>query len=331
MKLQRYLHIVSQVRMIGCALSIACASLIFAPLPAAAAGFCETAVVGNWVKPLEELPRLGSVPADHRLPFGPPGVYIYPGRREGPSFGGQIRTQKSGGTVGFTLVIPPRSAKDGNPNLQPLGWLATTKLTRLDRGGRVRQLLGFRRRRVVGPASNGSFAFDQPETHGIYRVEIVFRNLAGKRLGRFGEYFRVAPAVSDARLTLNAASYGPGETLSACLENLGTGTVTYGGCVGGDGLLYQEFAIEVFDGSVWGRSSIDPTGSCAGVGLGLVPAKAAKVGTFMIPTNAPPGLYRAAMGDQGQITAEFQVVAPTPIDGPICPSTGISLPCPPDS
>lgn len=271
---------------------------------AAASGFCESKTVGNWAKPLEEMPALRSVRADRRLPFGPRGVYLYPGTQ------GEILLPRKGGRVGYVLRIPYRSAKNGNPNFPRLNWLVTTNLAQVDRRGQLIRTLDSSRRRITGPGSNGGFQFEKPRALGFYRVEIVFRNGVGKKLGRFGEYFRVVLPVADVRLTLNATSYRPGETISACLENYGTTLVLYGGCVAGSSSLYGQFSIQVFDGSAWQRSPIDPGGFCADVGLALAPARAASAGTFTIPTDAPPGLYRAVLSG-GEITTEFQIQAPS--------------------
>jgi hypothetical protein len=281
--------------------------LIVAPT-AAASGFCEAKTVGNWVQPLEQLPALRNVPADRRLPFGPRGVYLYPGHESQILLPDKGSPLEGGASVGYVLKIPYRSANDGNPNLPRLNWLLTTKLAQVDRHGNAIKTLHFWRRHITGPSSNGGFQFEKPHTIGLYRVEIVFRNAGGKRLARFGEYFRVAPPVTDVRLVLNAASYRPGETISACLENYGTTGIFYGGCVGGSGSLFGQFSIQAFDGSAWRRSPIDPGGPCADVGLALGPAGVASAGTFTIPTNAPAGLYRAVLSG-GEITAEFHIEA----------------------
>lgn len=260
--------------------------------PAAAAGFCENTVAHNYAQPLEEMPALRPVPADRELSFGPRSIHLFP-------HASQVVLAEQAGRVGYTLKIPPKSSKSGNPNLPLLNWLVTAKLARVDSRGRTRELLGSRRGRVTGPGNNGSFGLELPGEPGYYRVEIVFRNGAGKRLGRFGEYVRVVPSVSDARLTLNATSFRPGEAVSACLENYGTTTVSFGSC---------GISIESFDASSWQRSSIDPPRECAGVLLALGAGRAAYAGNFDIPSDAPPGAYRASI--DGSPYSEF-VIEPT--------------------
>ena len=248
------------------------------------------------------MPALRSVPADHQPPFAPRGVYLYPHTSRD-----QVLLSSEAGRVGYTLKIPPRSSKLGNPNLPRLNWLVTSKLSRVDSRGRTQRLLAWRRARITGPASNGGFGLKLPGGVGYYRVEIVFRNAAGSQLGRFGDYLRVLRPVTNARLRLSAVSYRPGETISACLENLGTTVVSYGGCVGGHGSLYGEYTIQEFNGSVWKPSHIESPGFCAGVGLGLGPGRAADVGSFKIPADAPAGLYRALI-EEANLSAEFQIL-----------------------
>lgn len=274
------------------ALAITLPLLLGSTSPASAAGFCETKVVRDYAKPLEQMPRLRAVPADRRLPFGPHGVYLFPRSNV------QILLPKSRERVGYTLRIV-KSGKLSNPDLPPLKWLVTAKLVRVDPHGRLRELLKWRRRRIIGPGDNGDFGFGAPKRLGNYRVEIAFRSGIGRLLGRFGEYFRVLAPIADPRLTLNAASYSPGESVLACFENYGTTTLGYDNC---------GISIQSYNGSAWEQAAIYTPRACADVGLELGPGEASYVGNFIIPADAPPGSYRAVLARA--FTAEFQIVTP---------------------
>jgi hypothetical protein len=261
-----------------------------------ASGFCENTFVGNYDQPLKEMPTLREVGLDRQLPFGPRGVYLLPGQ-EGP-----ILPRGNIGVVGYALRIPPGSLPDSNPNLPRLNWLVTAKLARIDLRGRLRKALDFRRRRITGPKGHKGFYLRKPSSLGFYRVEIVFRNGAGRRLARYGQYLRIVRPSSGARFTVNATSYRPGETVSGCVENLGTTPVEFGDCVGAS----SKFSIQAFDGAAWMRAPIDPPEPCADVGLVLGPFRVASAGSFTIPTDAPSGLYRAWLSDT--LTTEFTIL-----------------------
>lgn len=282
-------------------LLVATASLVaLGSMPApAAAGFCDEGVARDYARPLERMPALRGVPASHRLPFGPDGVGLFRGNQS------QVMVPLlAPGRVGFAVAPQPVRAGAVLPDLD---WLATVKLARVDSGGRVVRLLDWGRRRIRGGRGSGGAAVDFAGARGFYRLEIVFRNGRGAKLGRFGEYFRVLPASTEARLVLNAASYRPGETISACLENLGTTPLSY----------HLVRAIESFDGSAWTRSPIDPPAPSALVGFTQGPGAAEPLGDFTIPADAPAGRYRWVWrgGVEGvrdpdatlTLTAEFDV------------------------
>lgn len=258
---------------------------------ASGSSFCEQRVVRDYAKPLRQMPSLRSVSAGHKLSFGPHGVYL---RSLSHS---QILLPESHERVGYSL----RVLKSGNPDLPRLNWLITAKLARVDSQGRLRRLLESRRRHIAGAGYNGSFGFESPRRLGSYRLEIIFRDSAGRSLGRFGSYFRVVPSVQDARLTLDAASYQPGETVSACLENFGTTGIGSGTC---------GISIETFEGTAWSRAGFSPPGECPADLALLRPGRTARAGSFELPTDAPAGTYRAVLPGTS-FSAEFHIVPPT--------------------
>jgi len=167
---------------------------------------------------------------------------------------------------------------------------------------------------VVRLRSHGHrrFWFRLPGKPSLYRFEIEFRNRAGKRIGRFGRYLRVMRPRRDARLTLKATSFQPGETVSPRLENFGTESLLYG----------LGYSIESYDGATWSRSAIDRPRPVPLIGLRTGPGEAASCWDFTIPPDARPGLHRFVWsgrasretipGHNGglKLTADFQVLPP---------------------
>lgn len=218
--------------------------------------------------------------------MAPHGVYLL-------SLGhGRVLLPESHERVGYSLKI----LKSGNPDPR-LNWFITAKLARVDSRGRLRQLLESKRGHASGAGYNGSFGFDSPKRLGSYRLEITFRDSAGRDLGRFGSYFRVVPSVQDARLTLDAASYEPGETVSACLENFGTTAIGSGTC---------GISIETFEGAVWRLARFSPPGYCPADLALLLAGRTAHAGSFGLPTDAPVGTYRAVLPGTS-LSAEFHI------------------------
>lgn len=169
-----------------------------------------------------------------------------------------------------------------------LDWLVTASLAQIDRQGRVRGVLHTAARHVARLASHGEAVFHLPFNFkpGLYRLEIVFQNKGGKRLGRFGDYFRALQRNPDSRLTLNGSSFGAGETVSAQAGEYGFGWMT----------LDDVYSIESYDGSTWSKAPISPTQISLLIGPLLGPGDATTCWDFPIPVDAPPGLYRFVLG-----------------------------------
>jgi len=225
------------------------------------------------------MPELRKPPLDEHLPFGPARVFL------GQISYGPLLVGNS--AVGFSLSYSPYRR---NHHLSPrLDWNILARLTRVDRRGQAKKVLGVIEKRVSRlrstddrPSGNLSLAFDIPKP-GLYRIESTFHDQSGKRLGRFGEYFRALRPSLDARLTLNGTSFQPGDTVSARLENYGTESLFYG----------LDYSIEYYNGASWTRSPTQPTYTVVpAIGLGIGPGQAASCWNFHIPTDAPSGLYR---------------------------------------
>jgi len=281
---------------------------------AASAGFCETEVIRNYVKPLERLPKLRGLPAGAELPFGPKGLSL---RRKG----GEQPLLFESKEVGFTLSY--KRSEGGVPRPR-LDWLVTTSLVRVDRRGRTLRLMASSHRGVTRPGprvprtekgSHTPFRLSFDFEPGLYRLEIVFEDRAGQRLGRFGEYFRaLRPKREAPRFSLNGTIFRPGDTAIARVENYGGGWLTFG--VG--------YAIEFFDGSNWAPVQL-PFDAVPAIKLGAGPGVSASCWRYPIPGDAAFGLYRfvetveqhpgvkappvSSYGTPFTLTAEFQVQA----------------------
>jgi hypothetical protein len=273
------------------------AMLIATPAIADADPFCETSVVRNYRKPLEGMPPLHSSPLGERLSFGPRNVFF---GRTGP-----WPLVVGSAEIGFHLSYASITKHNTGP---PLHWLVTAKLAQVDLSGLVRDVIDWKRVDGLELSDRISFSFQPPSKPALYRIEVVFRNKSRKKLGRFGEYFRVMRPTLDAGLSLNGASFRPGETVSARLENYGTEALSYG----------LHYSIEAFDGSAWARSPISPSGPVVAIGLATGPGEAASCWDFRIPPDAPPGLYRFVWSGESYrnrftgfrpltLTAEFQI------------------------
>ena len=169
-----------------------------------------------------------------------------------------------------------------------------------------------RRRTLVRPREGMiDLSFPVSARPALYRVEISFENKSGKRLGRYGRYFRVVPIVRRARLGIESGTYLAGETVYARVENYGTIFVTFG----------VPYSVERYDGSTWARAPESPKGPWI---LPLLLAQSGYTGEclgFRSPVSMPPGLYRIVKGveyprvkphgheSRATLTAEFEVVS----------------------
>jgi hypothetical protein len=196
-----------------------------------------------------------------------------------------------------------------------LNWLVTAKLARLNRQGSVSRTLGSSRKHLtsLGRDGNASLGLSLPGKVGFYRLEIVFRNGAGNRLGRFGEYVRVLrPTGPSSRLTLNKASFLPGETVSARVEELGIGWLE----------VNDIYSIEIYDGSTWVRAPISPNRLSLLIGTLLGPGEATTMSqftpsppcwSFTIPFGASPGLYRFVLDGESKKVVENRLMPGSPL------------------
>lgn len=254
---------------VGCAWSLAAAS---APVSAAASGtgFCEGQVLRDYLGPLERMPKLPALRGGGRLPFAAANVAVDLDRR----------LLAGGGRAGFSLGLRHRRRR-AHPN-----WTVTATLARVDwRGRRIRRVGRIVRRvRKIDRRTAPSFRFHVGGTPAAYRLIATFRSPSGRRLGRFGAYYRVVKPTEFVRLTPEVTTYRPGETAQARLENFGSEPLSIG----------VDFGVERWDGSAWVPATGAPVYFPA-IGYRL-PAGGTSPFCFdyAIPADAAPGSYRIA-------------------------------------
>ncbi len=203
------------------------------------------------------------------------------------------------GERGFRLSFSPYS--EGNSASRRLDWQVTSRLAKLDRRGRALgppQTIERHVKRV--PAGSGvDFSFDIPGKPAIYGVEIVFENSKGKRLGRFGEYFRVLRPSLDFDFFLDKTTFRRGEVVRAWLANRGVAYFSFG--------LGQ--TIEYKTGDTWTPVKFS-SGIVPAIGLGIGPGVKTSCWSTTIPPEAALGTYRFAKTVDHSTEARFGRGAP---------------------
>lgn len=219
------------------------------------------------------------------------------------------------GSHDFGYTISFRQNASGRRPSPHLNWLVTAKLARLNPRGSVSEALGWSRKHVasLGPNGNVSFRLPSPGKLGLYRLEIVFRNGARDRLGRFSEYIRVLrPTAPYSRLTLDKTSFLPGETVSARVEEHGIGWLE----------VNDVYSIEIYDGSTWTRAPISPKEWSLLIGTLIGPGESTSVSrfnpgvpcwSFTIPSGASPGLYRFVVNGESKRVTENRLTPGSPL------------------
>jgi len=251
--------------------------------------------VNDLLEPLARLPKLHAPPASGRLGFGPASLRLHP----------LPAVVTDEGQVGYRLDLG-RKARSVHPQ-----WLVTTTLTRVDWQGRVVKVIDRVRRqlRTIRAGRGTGVQFEIKGVSAPYRVITVFRSKSGKKLGKFGFYFRLVPSTSNVRLALDADSYRAGDTVFGRIENFGTLPVTYG----------APYAIERLEGAIWNRAAESPrdfTLPAYGAAPGMSGTGCSR---FRVRATMPPGRYRMSKevdietvprlrADRATVYAEFDVL-----------------------
>jgi hypothetical protein len=254
--------------------------------------FCGRQTLHDYLTPLQRMPKL------RELPYR---------RKSEPLFRGvQI------GASGPSLAVGAGSAGyqfqwDKNPK-----WDIFVRLDQVNAKGAAVLLIDDRRVRtdaqrlaeVIEPH------FGLPERPGFYRTVLTIRSSSGHKLAKFGNYYRVVKPKVDASFVTDAATYRPGETVFARLDNRGADFALFG----------EGFKVEGLQGETWGPVAEAPGPYTTGLQFVAPGVTGAHCLPFPIPTTMPPGRYRLAQETvfswpsfAGQhrpiLTTEFEVTA----------------------
>lgn len=281
----------------------AVALFLLLAVPSASA-FCSQSMLVDYLAPLKQLPPVRG-PAT-TLPFGPKGIQLM--RKGSSETLTRLGTNESTEPVGFALTFEsPTGALSHR-----LGWLVKSRLVAFSPGGHRKVLAKkFVPVNWIRSGNRRNFTFQLPQKPGSYLVEVDFRRRSnGSRIERFGDYLQAITPSQETKLVLNATTFRPGETVSACLENYGTEPLSYG----------ERFGIESKAVTGWSPASIQPNGPASAIGIITQPGMAAPLNSFAIPSNAPTGLYRYVWhgedappggpeGPEFSLSSEFQIEA----------------------
>lgn len=277
------------------------AATVFGPAPTASAvtyetapSFCEATVVRDYLAPLRSLPKLRGPARTGLAGIGRPNLLLKTAPRLAV---GDDRIE-----YWFTLRDAKRPVR--------LGWTVVATLSRVGPDGRSVERVGRSKRRVgtVGATNFPGGRFAVSGDPATYRLLLAIRDKQGREIARYGSYHRAEPLAYESRLGLNAATYRPEQTVFGRVENLGTGSVSYG----------AEYAIQRREGSRWVRAPESPRRFIKPLyilGAGL----AGRCHSFWIPPTMAPGRYRMTKGvaladdlapgvDSAFLTAEFDIV-----------------------
>jgi hypothetical protein len=244
---------------------------------AVATPFCDKANARDYEAPFSRMPPVHA-PPEGELPFGPRNMSIF--RADWRS------VALRGGNLGYRF-----GAKDAGARTLRLNWDVTARLITVDAAGHPVREVDRERKRFAAVSGYDDHGYELPEfvfpaKHvGFYRLDLSFRNLRGRGLGRYREYFRVVPRTVKMDLRLSAAEFRPGETAYARVADLGTTGMN----------VPFRYAVERLDGTEWVN-----TGATKTPGDALSPdeswwmqgGEAAACTEYAIPPDAKAGHYR---------------------------------------
>jgi hypothetical protein len=256
--------------------------------------FCEIQTLHDYLAPLRRMPKLRELPYRTSHEFRFRGVHI---EASGPSLA------INGGRAGYQLQW------DKNP-----GWDLTLTVEQVNRKGESVLWVGRRDTRLgrLAPAQITEPSFAMRDKPGFYRSVLVIRSDSGRKLARFGNYFRVVRPTVQARLVTDATSYQPGATLFARVENPGASVVLFG----------ESFSVQHLEGGSWAAVPAAPGPFSSPLQFVAAGVTSHHCPIFPIPTSMPPGRYRLAQEAviswpfqskqlRPMLYAEFEVGAPT--------------------
>jgi hypothetical protein len=285
------------------ALGILLAAIALCATPASSAAapldqFCPAQTIVDYLPPAG-LPALRELPPSSRLPFAPSRVRI--GRDQRPGL------PKGMGVTDKPLAFDLGALGTGGVKVD---WKVETLLTSIRPSGKPRKAAASRVQRIRRvPSGPGKSLGLRPGTFkpGLYRLDLVFRDGGGERLGRYSEYVKVVAPRSEFTLALSAPAFRPEDPVYAQVRNPGTDPLSYAG----------GYLLERLDDGVWTRVEERGNGVVFGT-TAVPPGQAARCEPLLgIPREAPPGVYRLTMTaftmrplESHTLTAEFTVEAP---------------------
>jgi hypothetical protein len=250
---------------------------------AAATPFCDKTTARDYEAPFRQMPP-ERPPPEGELPFGPRNMSMF--RVDWRS------VALRGSNLGYRF-----GAKDAGTRTLHLNWDVTARLIAVDAAGHHLHEVDRERKRFATAGGYDEHGYDLPEfvfparRVGFYRLDLSFRNLRGKGLGRYREYFRVVPRTVEMDLRLSSAEFHPGETAYARVADLGTNGMN----------VPFRYAVERLDGVAWVSA-----GQTVTPGDALSPkenwwmqgGEAAPCTEYAIPLNAEAGRYRMSTSIQ---------------------------------
>lgn len=244
---------------------------------AVATPFCDGSIARDYEAPFQRMPAVRP-PPEGELPFGPRNLSMF--RVDWKS------VVLRGGNLGYRF-----GAKDAGTRTLRLNWDVTARLVAVDTRGRFLREVGQERQRFRSVGGYDERGYDLPEfvfpaKHvGLYRLDLSFRSLRGRALGRYREYFRVVPRSVKMDLRLSLTGFRPGETVYARVANLGTNGMN----------VPFRYAVERLTGTAWVGAGVTTTPGDAlspGESWWMQGGELVPCAEYAIPPDAEPGRYR---------------------------------------
>jgi hypothetical protein len=241
---------------------------------ASTAPFCSSPIVRDYEARLRDLPADEPVPAD--LPFGPSEVLV---RRATPwpeftPYGGhhdRLRYWKT--ASGFRL------ANQSSGEVQ-LGWRVQIGVFRIDASGA--SLVTDLTTEISGLPPHGSEWVSEPRLSelGSFRIDTRFLDGDGNLLRTYSQYVQVVQDWTKYAIRFKDRQVPAGATLDVRLENLGTGSIRYGG-----NLIVQHYQDHDWREVPAWAMQFTPSRY-------LPPGQTTHCQRVRVPMAAGPGLYR---------------------------------------
>jgi len=259
-------------------LAVALCAAAFAPAASAVAipreQFCVPSTLVDYAPP-SGLPSVRGLPPSSQLPFAPSSRVRFD-RDQRPGLPPEVGLTNRGLLFGLGALGTGGVRVDWKIEslLMPIN--AKGKAARKPAAKRVQRV----RRVRSGPGQSIGL---RPNTFkaGLYRLDIVFRDGDGKRLGRYSTYFKISAPHSEFGLAVNGTSFNPTETVFVQVRNPGTDILYYG----------DDYLLERLVGETWVTVVAQKAIAVGGTELSLGRADGCD-SNYTIPADAEGGRYR---------------------------------------